>query len=123
MTMVGELYTQNFLFPNTLDLTLLLLLGFWLFRAILYDQGLSAREASKVAPFKYVEVIFTLFEHTCLMKLHPSKFIGDAMVISGLTASTLYKERKSRTLKADLNYLAGDCSFPFLQFLQKSLSF
>lgn len=101
-TMVGGIgSTQNFLLPNTLDLTLLLLLGvFGFFGQYFMTKAFQQGEASKVAPFKYVEVIFTLsfgvylFDEVYTLQ----SLLGMAMVISGLTASTLYKERKSRAL-------------------------
>ena len=101
--MVGGIgSTQNFLLPNTLDLTLLLLLGvFGFFGQYFMTKAFQQGEASKVAPFKYVEVIFTLsfgvylFDEVYTFQ----SLLGIAMVISGLTASVLYKERKSRALK------------------------
>ena len=102
-TMVGGIgSTQNFLFPNTLDLTLLLLLGvFGFFGQYFMTKAFQQGEASKVAPFKYVEVIFTLSFGVYLFDENYTlqSLLGMAMVISGLTASTLYKERKSRALK------------------------
>ena len=102
-TMVGGIgSTQNFLLPKTLDLTLLLLLGvFGFFGQYFMTKAFQQGEASKVAPFKYVEVIFTLsfgvylFDEVYTFQ----SLLGIAMVISGLTASVLYKERKSRALK------------------------
>ena len=102
-TMVGGIgSTQNFLLPKTLDLTLLLLLGvFGFFGQYFMTKAFQHGEASKVAPFKYVEVIFTLsfgvylFDEVYTFQ----SLLGIAMVISGLTASVLYKERKSRSLK------------------------
>ena len=103
-TMVGGIgSTQNFLFPNTLDLTLLLLLGvFGFFGQYFMTKAFQQGEASKVAPFKYVEVIFTLsfgvylFDEVYTFQ----SLLGIAMVISGLTASVLYKERKNRALRS-----------------------
>jgi len=102
-TMVGGIgSTQNFLLPKTLDLTLLLLLGvFGFFGQYFMTKAFQQGEASKVAPFKYVEVIFTLsfgvylFDEVYTFQ----SLLGIAMVISGLTGSVLYKERKSRALK------------------------
>jgi len=101
-TMVGGIgSTQNFLLPKTLDLTLLLLLGvFGFFGQYFMTKAFQQGEASKVAPFKYVEVIFTLsfgvylFDEVYTFQ----SLLGIAMVISGLTASVLYKERKNRAL-------------------------
>jgi len=101
-TMVGGIGSaQNFLLPNTLDLTLLLLLGvFGFFGQYFMTKAFQQGEASKVAPFKYVEVIFTLsfgvylFDEVYTFQ----SLLGIAMVISGLTASVLYKERKNRAL-------------------------
>ena len=101
-TMVGGIgSTQNFLLPKTLDLTLLLLLGvFGFFGQYFMTKAFQQGEASKVAPFKYVEVIFTLsfgvylFDEVYTFQ----SLLGIAMVISGLTASVLYKERKIRAL-------------------------
>ena len=101
-TMVGGIgSTQNFLLPNTLDLTLLLLLGvFGFFGQYFMTKAFQQGEASKVAPFKYVEVVFTLsfgvylFDEVYTFQ----SLLGIAMVISGLTASVLYKERKNRAL-------------------------
>ena len=101
-TMVGGIgSTQNFLRPNTFDLTLLLLLGvFGFFGQYFMTKAFQQGEASKVAPFKYVEVIFTLsfgvylFDEVYTFQ----SLLGIAMVISGLTASVLYKERKNRAL-------------------------
>ena len=102
-TMVGGIgSTQNFLFPNTLDLTLLLLLGvFGFFGQYFMTKAFQQGEASKVAPFKYVEVIFTLSFGVYLFDENYTlqSLLGIAMVISGLTASVLYKERKNRALK------------------------
>ena len=102
-TMVGGIgSTQNFLLPKTLDLTLLLLLGvFGFFGQYFMTKAFQQGEASKVAPFKYVEVIFTLSFGVYLFDEFYTfqSLLGIAMVISGLTASVLYKERKSRALK------------------------
>ena len=103
-TMVGGIGSaQNFLLPNTLDLTLLLLLGvFGFFGQYFMTKAFQQGEASKVAPFKYVEVIFTLsfgvylFDEVYTFQ----SLLGIAMVISGLTASVLYKERKNRALRS-----------------------
>ena len=102
-TLVGGIgSTQNFLLPNRLELALLLLLGvFGFFGQYFMTKAFQQGEASKVAPIKYVEVIFTLsfgvylFDEIYTLQ----SLLGMAMVISGLTASTLYKERKSRALK------------------------
>ena len=103
-TLVGGVgSTQNFLLPNRVELALLLLLGvFGFFGQYFMTKAFQHGEASKVAPIKYVEVIFTLsfgvylFDEIYTLQ----SLLGMAMVIGGLTASTLYKERKSRVLKS-----------------------
>ena len=103
-TLVGGVgSTQNFLLPNRVELALLLLLGvFGFFGQFFMTKAFQHGEASKVAPIKYVEVIFTLsfgvylFDEIYTLQ----SLLGMAMVIGGLTASTLYKERKSRVLKS-----------------------
>ena len=101
-TIVGGIgSTQSFLVPNTLDLILLLLLGvFGFFGQYFMTKAFQQGEASKVAPFKYVEVVFTLSFGVFLFgEVYTlQSLLGIAMVIGGLTASVLYKERKNRAL-------------------------
>ena len=73
-------------------------LGF--FGQFFMTKSLQMATAIYFSPMKYVEVIFTLsfgvylFDEVYTFQ----SLLGIAMVISGLTASVLYKERKNRAL-------------------------
>ena len=94
---VGSL--QNFILPNSIEFFLLLLLGvFGFFGQYFMTKAFQNGEASKVAPFKYVEVVFTLSLSVFWFgEVYTGEsLLGIAMVIGGLTASVLYKERRSK---------------------------
>ena len=91
---------NNFILPNTVEFSLLLLLGiFGFFGQYYMTKAFQNGEASKVAPVKYVEVVFTLSfgvywfgEVYTLISL-----IGIALVILSLTASVLYKANRTKS--------------------------
>lgn len=96
---VGSL--QNFILPNSIEFFLLLLLGvFGFFGQYFMTKAFQNGEASKVAPFKYIEVVFTLsFSVFWFGEVYTGEsLLGIAMVIGGLTASVLYKERRSKSI-------------------------
>ena len=98
-TVVGAIGSGfDWLLPNSTELLLLVLLGIFGYYGQLYmTKAFQVGEASKVAPFKYVEVVFTLtvgvfwFEEVYTMY----SLIGIFLVVSSLTLSVLYKSYKS----------------------------
>lgn len=92
---VGGIF--DWLVPTNMELLLLLMLGILGYFGQYYmTKAFQYGEASKVAPFKYVEVIFTLTFGVYLFGETYSllSFLGIFMVISGLTLSVIYKQRK-----------------------------
>lgn len=91
---------QNFILPNAVELSLLLLLGFFGFFGQYYmTKAFQNGEASKVATIKYVEVVFTLsFGVYWFNEVYTLVNIaGIALVILSLTASVLYKASRTKT--------------------------
>lgn len=91
---------QNFILPNAVELSLLLLLGFFGFFGQYYmTKAFQNGEASKVAPIKYVEVVFTLsFGVYWFNEVYTLVNIaGIALVILSLTASVLHKASRTKT--------------------------
>lgn len=89
---IGSVF--NWIPPSNQELLLLILLGvLGYFGQFYMTKAFQYGEASKVAPFKYVEVVFTLcfgiywFDE----KYSLLSYLGILMVISGLTLSVLYK--------------------------------
>ena len=86
--------------PNLYELLLLVLLGlFGYFGQLYMTKAFQEGEASKVAPFKYVEVVFTLtvgvFWFDEVYTLY--SLAGIFLVISSLTLSVLYKSYKTKS--------------------------
>ena len=86
--------------PNIYELLLLVLLGlFGYFGQLYMTKAFQEGEASKVAPFKYVEVVFTLtvgvFWFDEVYTLY--SLAGIFLVISSLTLSVLYKSYKTKS--------------------------
>ena len=84
--------------PSKLELFFLLMLGvLGYFGQYYMTKAFQHGDTNRVAPFKYVEVIFTLsfgiywFGETYSLL----SFVGIFMVISGLTMSVVYKHRKA----------------------------
>ena len=102
-TLVGGIGSiHQFIVPDSLELFLLLFLGvFGFFGQYYMTKAFQQGEANKVAPIKYVEVIFTLsFGVIWFGEIYTLiSLLGIAMVIGGLTASALYqnqiKQKKS----------------------------
>ena len=99
-TLTGLIGSINhFILPQGKEWLLLLLLGFFGFFGQYYmTKAFQNGEASKVAPIKYSEVVFTLSfgvywfgEYYTLTSL-----IGIALVILSLTMSVLYKAKRIR---------------------------
>ena len=99
-TLTGLIGSFNhFILPEGKEWLLLLLLGFFGFFGQYYmTKAFQNGEASKVAPIKYSEVVFTLSfgvywfdEYYTLTSL-----IGIALVILSLTMSVLYKAKRIR---------------------------
>lgn len=88
----------GWLTPNLLEFVLLIILGvLGYFGQYYMTKAFQQGEASKVAPFKYVEVVFTLtfgiyfFDEVYSLL----SFLGIFMVIFGLTMSVIYNTKKS----------------------------
>ncbi len=99
-TLIGLIGSiSHFIVPNALESLLLLLLGFFGFFGQYYmTKAFQHGEASKVAPIKYSEVVFTLSfgvywfgEAYSLLSL-----AGIALVILSLSASVLYKAKREK---------------------------
>ena len=95
--LIGSIY--DFILPNGYEWLLLILLGFFGFFGQYYmTKAFQNGEASKVAPIKYSEVIFTLsfgvywFDEIYTL----TSLIGIALVIISLTISVLYKAKRLR---------------------------
>jgi drug/metabolite transporter (DMT)-like permease len=83
--------------PNFLDLLLLISLGlFGYFGQLFMTKAFQNAEAHMVAPFKYVEVLFTLvFGFFVLKELYDFyQFLGIFLVIFGLVLNVWYKSKK-----------------------------
>ena len=84
--------------PNSTDLFLLTLLGvFGFFGQLFMTKAFQNAEAHQVAPFKYVEVIFTLMMgflviHESYSILH---ILGTFLLIFGLVLNVLYSFKKN----------------------------
>lgn len=90
----------EWLTPHPIELLLLLLLGvFGYFGQLYMTKAFQEGEASKVAPFKYVEVVFTLsFGVYYFGEVYTFlSFLGIFLVIFGLSMSVLYKSMRSKT--------------------------
>lgn len=88
---------NNFIIPNGYEWVLLFLLGFFGFFGQYYmTKAFQNDEASKVAPFKYSEVVFTLsFGVYWFGEVYTlTSLIGIALVILSLTFSVLYKAKR-----------------------------
>lgn len=100
-TLVGGIGSINeFITPDPLELFLLLFLGvFGFFGQYYMTKAFQHGEASKVAPIKYVEVIFTLsFGVFWFGEIYTlTSLLGITMVIGGLTASALYQEKRKNS--------------------------
>ena len=98
-TIVGVIGSFNtWLIPNYTELVFLILLGFFGYYGQLYmTKAFQVGEASKVAPFKYVEVVFTLtvgvfwFDEIYTL----NSLVGIFLVVFSLTLSVLYKSYKA----------------------------
>lgn len=94
--LVGSIH--NFIVPNVIELSLLLVVGLVGFFGQYYmTKAFQNGAASKVAPVKYVEVIFTLsFGVYWFGEVYTlTNITGIAIVIFSLTASVLYKAKQS----------------------------
>jgi len=99
-TLTGLIGSFNhFILPEGKEWLLLLLLGFFGFFGQYYmTKAFQNGEASKVAPIKYSEVVFTLsfgvywFDENYTL----TSLIGIALVILSLTMSVLYKAKRIR---------------------------
>jgi drug/metabolite transporter (DMT)-like permease len=90
---------NNFIIPTGLESLLLLLLGiFGFFGQYYMTKAFQNGEASKVAPIKYSEVIFTLsFGVYWFGEVYTlNSLFGIGLVILSLTASVLYKAQRLR---------------------------
>lgn len=90
---------NNFIIPTGLESLLLLLLGiFGFFGQYYMTKAFQNGEASKVAPIKYSEVIFTLsFGVYWFGEVYTlNSLFGIGLVILSLTASVLYKAKRLR---------------------------
>lgn len=88
---------NNFIIPNGYEWVLLFLLGFFGFFGQYYmTKAFQNDEASKVAPIKYSEVVFTLsFGVYWFGEVYTlTSLIGIALVILSLTFSVLYKAKR-----------------------------
>ena len=96
-TLTGLIGSINhFILPNGYEWLLLLLLGFFGFFGQYYmTKAFQNGEASKVAPIKYSEVVFTLsFGVYWFGEVYTlTSLIGIALVIISLTLSVLYKAK------------------------------
>ena len=90
---------NNFIIPTGLESLVLLLLGiFGFFGQYYMTKAFQNGEASKVAPIKYSEVIFTLsFGVYWFGEVYTlNSLFGIGLVILSLTASVLYKAKRLR---------------------------
>lgn len=95
--LVGSI--NNFIIPNGSEWVLLFLLGFFGFFGQYYmTKAFQNDEASKIAPIKYSEVVFTLsFGVYWFGEVYTlTSLIGIALVILSLTFSVLYKAKRIR---------------------------
>ena len=83
--------------PTNFDLLLLLTLGiFGFFGQLFMTKAFQNAEAHMVAPFKYVEVLFTLLFGVFVLSETYDFFhlLGAFLVIAGLVMNVLYKTKK-----------------------------
>ena len=83
--------------PNFLDLLLLISLGiFGYFGQLFMTKAFQNAEAHMVAPFKYVEVLFTLIFGFFVLKESYDfyQFLGTFLVILGLVLNVWYKSKR-----------------------------
>lgn len=95
--LVGSI--NNFIIPDGSEWLLLFLLGFFGFFGQYYmTKAFQNDEASKIAPIKYSEVVFTLsFGVYWFGEVYTlTSLIGIALVILSLTFSVLYKAKRIR---------------------------
>ena len=99
-TLTGLIGSFNdFILPQGHEWLLLLILGFFGFFGQYYmTKAFQNGEASKIAPIKYSEVVFTLsFGVYWFGEVYSlTSLIGIALVIISLTLSVLYKAKKDR---------------------------
>ena len=84
--------------PTNFDLLLLLTLGiFGFFGQLFMTKAFQNAEAHMVAPFKYVEVLFTLLFGVFVLSETYDFFhlLGAFLVIAGLVMNVLYKTKKN----------------------------
>jgi drug/metabolite transporter (DMT)-like permease len=84
--------------PSIEDIGLLLSLGlFGFFGQLFMTQAFQNAEAHLVAPFKYVEVVFTLFFGIFVLyeTYDLYHFLGTFLVIGSLILNVLYRSRKN----------------------------
>jgi len=89
--------------PNSEDLLLLSSLGlFGFFGQLFMTKAFQNAEAHMVAPFKYVEVVFTLLFGVFVLFEEYSAYhlMGTAFVILGLLLNVLYKTQFQKKAKA-----------------------
>ena len=87
----------EWLIPNSMEFSLLLLLGiFGYFGQLYMTKAFQQGQASSVAPVKYVEVIFTLGVGIFIFdEVYPFlSLLGMFLIVGSLTASVLYKNRR-----------------------------
>ena len=85
--------------PSLVDYPSLLMLGVFGFLAQLYmTKAFRSYEANMIAPFKYVEVFFTLSIGVFVFGETYTFFnlLGILLVISGLICNILYKSRSQK---------------------------
>lgn len=83
------------------DLFFLILLGIVGFFGQYYiTKAFQNRMAHKIAPFKYIEVVFTIFFSVFILdeKYTILNIIGIFMVIGGLVLNLLYKSTKKKLI-------------------------
>ncbi len=93
----GVLSIGNWVNPSGIEYILLFSLGvFGYFGQVYMTKAFQTASASQVAPFKYIEVIFTvLFGLFWFDELYTLwSFLGIGLIIGGLILNVLYKERQ-----------------------------
>ena len=92
----GILSIKNWVNPNGYEWLLLFSLGFFgYFGQVYMTKAFQTASTSQVAPFKYIEVIFTvLFGIFVFKEIYTFwSVIGIALIIGGLILNVLYKAR------------------------------
>ena len=96
-TLVGGILSiKNWISPNGIEWLLLLSLGvFGYFGQVYMTKAFQTASTSQVAPFKYIEVIFTvLFGIFVFKEVYTFwSIIGIILIIGGLILNVLYKAR------------------------------